>query len=220
MIKYILFLALISLSLPGRLAAQDAPDTAAVAVDTASAKIRPDTLSGKKKGNWFKRDYPNPKKAALLSLIIPGAGQIYNKRWWKTPLVYGALTGMALVIDYNQSRYRRLRTALNLKRQDEPHEFSGTTLDNLNTLRTLRDNYDKNTQTAYVGMVLVYVLQAMEAFVDCHLKGFNVDDDLSLKVRPSLEVIGATGQPVMGVGFAIPLNGRPLQKKGGNLAGR
>lgn len=220
MMKRILFLALIAMSALGRLAAQDAPDTVAVAVDTAITEIQPDTLSGKKKGSWFKRDYPNPKKAALLSLVIPGAGQIYNKRWWKTPLVYGAITGMVLVIDYNQSRYRRLRTALNLKRQDEPHEFSGTTLDNLNTLRTLRDNYDKNTQTAYVGLVLVYVLQAMEAFVDCHLKGFNVDDDLSLQVRPSLEVIGATGQPVMGVGVAIPLNRRALEKPGRNLIGK
>ena len=215
--KYFFSLLLIIVYSLSELSAQQV-DT--ISVDTAVVQTRLDSLNGKKKENWFNRDYPNPKKAALLSLILPGTGQLYNKRWWKAPLVYGAITGMVLVIDYNQSRYRRLRTALNLKRQDEPHEFSGTTLDNLNTLRTLRDNYDKNTQTAYVGLVLVYVLQAMEAFVDCHLKGFNVDDDLSLKVRPSLEVIGATGQPVMGVGVAIPLNRRALEKPGRNLMGK
>ncbi|MCB0548066.1 MAG: hypothetical protein KDD19_10815 [Phaeodactylibacter sp.] len=197
----------------GRLAAQQADTTVTEApVDTVIEK--------QKKENWFNRDYPNPKRAALLSLAIPGAGQLYNKRWWKVPLVYGALTGMVLVVDYNQSLYRRLRDALNLKRQGEEHEFTGTTLDNLSTLRSLRDSYDKNTQTAYVGIVLVYTLQAMEAFVDAHLKGFDVNDDLSLRVKPNVEFIAPLGQPVMGIGVSIPLNGKPLQKPERNLVGR
>jgi len=206
----------------GGLAAQEA-DTAVIGtpLGTAIAAGQVDTIIGKqKKENWFSRDYPNPKKAALLSLIIPGAGQLYNKRWWKVPLVYGALAGMALVIDYNQSRYRRLRTALDLERQGLDHEFTGTTLDNISTLRTLRDSYDKNTQTAYVGFVLVYTLQAMEAFVDSHLKGFNVDDDLSMRVRPRVEFIAPLGQPAVGVGVSIPLNGRVLEKTAKNLVGR
>lgn len=127
---------------------------------------------------------------------------------------------MVLVVDYNQSLYRRLRDALNLKRQGEEHEFTGTTLDNLSTLRSLRDSYDKNTQTAYVGIVLVYTLQAMEAFVDAHLKGFDVNDDLSLRVKPNVEFIAPLGQPVMGIGVSIPLNGKPLQKPERNLVGR
>lgn len=197
----------------GRLAAQQ--------VDTTVTEAPVDTVIEKqKKENWFNRDYPNPKRAALLSLAIPGAGQLYNKRWWKVPLVYGALTGMVLVVDYNQSLYRRLRDALNLKRQGEEHEFTGTTLDNLSTLRSLRDSYDKNTQTAYVGIVLVYTLQAMEAFVDAHLKGFDVNDDLSLRVKPNVEFIAPLGQPVMGIGVSIPLNGKPLQKPERNLVGR
>ncbi|MCB9265296.1 MAG: hypothetical protein H6558_09750 [Lewinellaceae bacterium] len=216
--KKLLFLVLVSWCCLGKLTAQELIDTSIV--DTSIVEAQMDTLSGKKKGNWFKRDYPNPKKAALLSLIIPGAGQLYNKRWWKAPLVYGALTGMVLVIDYNQSLYRRLRDALDLKRKGEEHEFSGSSIDNLSTLRSLRDSYDKNTQTAYVGLFLVYTLQAMEAFVDCHLKNWNVDDDLSLKIRPDVDFAAPLGQPVIGIGLTVPLNGKPLQRPNRNVMGR
>lgn len=217
-----LFVILVLFCCLGGLAAQEVDTTVIeTPVDTVIIAGQVGTVIEKqKKENWFNRDYPNPKRAALFSLIIPGAGQLYNKRWWKVPLVYGALTGMVLVIDYNQSLYRRLRTALDLKRKGEEHEFSGTSIDNLSSLRSLRDSYDKNTQTAYVGMVLVYTLQAMEAFVDAHLKGFNVDDDLGLKVRPNIDIIAPTGQPVMGIGVSIPLHGRALEKTAKNLVGR
>lgn len=150
---------------------------------------------------------PEPKKAMILSLALPGAGQVYNRRWWKLPFVYGALGGMYAVIDYNQSRYRRFRTALDLKRAGMEHEFSGTQIDNEQSLRTIRNGYDKNTQMSYFGFILVYALQAMEAFVDAHLKNFDIDDDLSLRVRPTLDVVPGIQQPVMGIGLSIPLHG-------------
>ena len=215
--KYFFSLLLIIVYSLSELSAQQV-DT--ISVDTAVVQTRLDSLNGKKKENWFNRDYPNPKKAALLSLILPGTGQIYNKRWWKAPLVYGAITGMVLVIDYNQSLYRRLRDALDLKRKGEEHEFTGTTIDNLSTLRNLRDSYDKNTQTAYVGLILVYTLQAMEAFVDAHLKGFDVNDDLGFRIKPDVDFVAPLGQPVIGIGLTIPLNGRPLEKAGRNVMGR
>ena len=215
--KYFLSLLLIIACNLNELSAQNV-DT--ISVDPAVVETQLDSLNGKKKENWFNRDYPNPKKAALLSLILPGTGQLYNKRWWKAPLVYGAITGMVLVIDYNQSLYRRLRDALDLKRKGEEHEFTGTAIDNLSTLRNLRDSYDKNTQTAYVGLILVYTLQAMEAFVDAHLKGFDVNDDLGFRVKPDLDFVAPLGQPVIGIGLTIPLNGRPLEKAGRNVMGR
>lgn len=156
----------------------------------------------------FKADYPNPKKAAFLSLALPGAGQIYNKRYWKLPLVYGALGGMVYLVDFNQSRFRRFRNALDLKRADMPHEFSGTRLDDVRTLRNLRDVYDKRTQVSYIGTVIVYALQAVEAFVDAHLKEFNVDDDLSLRLEPQIDMGPFPGSgPTFGIGLTVPLNG-------------
>lgn len=149
---------------------------------------------------------PKPKKALFLSLAFPGAGQFYNKRYWKLPFVYGALGGMYAVIDYNQSRYRRFKTALTLKRAGEEHEFSGLQIDNEQSLLTIRNGYDKNTQVSYFAFILVYTLQALEAFVDAHLKNFDMDDDLSLHIRPALHIIPGTQQPALGIGLSIPLN--------------
>jgi hypothetical protein len=162
-----------------------------------------------KKG-WLKRDYPSPKKALIIGLVVPGGGQIYNKSWWKLPLVYGAMVGMGFTIDYNQSRYRRLRTALDLKRKGEPHEFENTTIDNLQSLKNLRDEYDKNTQLAYVGMFLVYSLQAVEAFVDAHLKSFDVEDDIGFRIRPEAGHVPAIGMNTIGIGLSIPLYKKPM----------
>lgn len=149
-------------------------------------------------------DWPNPRKAAMWA-IIPGGGQVYNRRWWKLPFVYGAFAGMGYLIDYNQSRYKRLRTALDLKRKGLEHEFTGTSLDDASTLRILRDQYDKRTQLSYIGTVLVYGLQAMEAFTDAHLRTFDISDDLSLQMRPSLEYQSVSGIPAPGVAVRLTL---------------
>lgn len=196
--KKFIFTLLALSALPLLLSAQEADTLAVAATDTLPVEA--------KKENWFNKDYPNPKKAGLLSLALPGGGQLYNKRWWKLPFVYGAMGGMVYTIDYNQSRYRRLRTALDLKRKNEEHEFSGTALDNTTTLRTLRDKYDKNTQLSYVGLFLVYTLQAMEAFVDAHLKTFDVNDDLGLQLKPRMDYVAPLGQPTLGLGLSVPLN--------------
>lgn len=165
----------------------------------APAPIIDSTLTSVKESDW-----PNPRKAAMWA-IIPGGGQVYNRRWWKLPFVYGAFVGMGYLIDYNQSRYRRLRTALDLKRKGLEHEFTGTSLDDAGTLRILRDQYDKRTQLSYIGTVIVYGLQAMEAFTDAHLRTFDISDDLSLQLRPSLESQPNSVIPAPGVGVRLTL---------------
>lgn len=158
-----------------------APDSVMVAAG--------DTLSEKVPFFDFKSDYINPKKAAILSLALPGAGQAYNKRWWKLPLVYGAIGGVVYAIDFNQGLYRRFRDALKLELADQPHEFTGTGIDSANALRSLRDEYDRNTQLSYIGAVALYGVIAVEAFVDAHLLDFNIDDDLSLRVQPTVQPV-------------------------------
>jgi hypothetical protein len=149
---------------------------------------------------------PNPKKAAYWSLAFPGAGQIYNRSWWKVPIVYGAIGGMVYLIDFNTRQYNRLRTALDLKRQDLPHEFSGTNIDSESALLALRDDFDKDRQLSYIFTVVIYGLQAMEAFVDAHLQNFDVDEDLSFRLKPSFELDPSVGQPTLGFGIVVPLN--------------
>ncbi len=149
-----------------------------------------------------------PKRALLWS-IIPGGGQVYNKAWWKVPLVYGGLLGIIAVADYNQTQYSRLVTALEARClgdglivvvpyaecQFKPNEF---TVEQYTTesLVSARDNVNRTRQTAYFGIIGVYILQAVEAFTDAHLRDFDISDDLSINLRPVLTPGGLPGASV------------------------
>lgn len=177
-------------------------------VDSLSDALKIMTNSNKKKDrfnaiNWLKEDYPNPKKALLLS-VIPGMGQAYNKKYWKIPIVYAAIGGLIFVVDLNNRQYNRLQTAYLATVDDDEttiSEFENTPLDNATTLRTLRDGYDKNRQLSWFGLVAVYLLGGIDAFVDGHLLDFDVSDDLSLKVKPDVGMHLASGTPAMGIGL-------------------
>lgn len=146
---------------------------------------------------------PIPRRTLVYSLALPGMGQAYNRRWWKLPFVYGAVGGVVYAIDFNQKTYRRLRDALELKLQDKEHEFSGTTLDNANALRSNRDTYDRYTQLSYMSTILVYGVIAIEAFTDAHLQNFDISDDLSMSIAPSFELDPLQQRPTVGVRIAI-----------------
>lgn len=124
-----------------------------------------------------------PRRALWWSLA-PGGGQIYNGRYWKAPLVYGAFVGVAALADFNTTNYNRLQRAYQAKLRGDDHEFTGTSLDNVTSLRNLRDRADKRRQTSYFGLFLVYAMQSMEAFVDAHLMTFDTRDDLEIGLRP------------------------------------
>jgi hypothetical protein len=126
-----------------------------------------------------------PAKSLRWSLI-PGGGQIYNRRYWKAPIVYGAFVGVAAWVDFNTTNYNRLQEAYQLSLLGSMHEFSGTRLDSPTSLRRLRDSYNKRRQTAYAGLLILYAMQSMEAFVDAHLSTFDIREDLELGFRPSV----------------------------------
>lgn len=153
-----------------------------------------------------------PRKALLWS-IIPGGGQIYNKRWWKVPLVYGGLLGAIAVADFNQTRYTRFNTALenrclgdgnviiipNLSCIPTEDVFSALNISDAAILQS-RDNADQSRQTAYVGILIAYVMQSVEAYTDAHLQNFDISEDLSFRLGPVVLPDGS-----MAAGLTIPL---------------
>lgn len=165
-----------------------------------------DTATASAREGFFKRNYPDPKKALFMSYVLPGSGQVYNKQWWKLPIVYGAFGGLIYAINFNTSRYNRFATALDLKRKDEMHEFSGTRLDSENALQTLRDQYDRNRQLSWIGLVFTYALTGVDAFVSAHLKSFDVSEDISLKLKPAVETVPIATSPAIGLGLRFSLN--------------
>lgn len=150
-----------------------------VQIDTATADV-----AAKQKYNFSRQLFNgprHPKTAAYLGLMLPGAGQIYNKDYWKVPIVLGAYGGMGYLIYFNTTQYRRHRDALILRLRNQPDEFQHT-IPNTSALRNFRDAYRKDMELAYIGMVFVHLLSATEAFVAAHLKTFDVDENIGLRI--------------------------------------
>lgn len=186
----------------------------ATAVDTFPPVAEPIAISPagtvpvkSKKKRFLKRffeDYPNPNKALYAALVIPGGGQIYNKRWWKVPIAAAGYVAMIMAIDSNTKYYKRFQIAYLAELKGLPHEFDNTRLD-AGDLKRIRDGYDKNKQLSYIGLFGVHLLVTVEAFVDSHLRTFDVSDDLSFKIKPALGTL-ALGETYFGVGIALQLN--------------
>jgi hypothetical protein len=134
-----------------------------------------------KKSNTFN----NPKKAGLLSLIIPGAGQIYNKRYVKAPIVWAVLGSFVYFYIQNNSEYQKARTSFvslidTISSNNIP--YNGST--NLAEVTAFKNNYRSNRDLFLILGVVFYGLQIVDAVVDAHLMGFNVNDNLSLHIQP------------------------------------
>ncbi|WP_347173857.1 DUF5683 domain-containing protein [Polaribacter uvawellassae] len=119
----------------------------------------------------------SPSKAAFYSAIFPGGGQIYNKKYWKAPIVWGAMgTSIYLYLD-NNKEYDRYRTAFKLREAGLQDEFADIVSRNglISAQKTLKSNRD----LALLTTVVFYVLQIVEASVNAHLLQFNTNDNLS-----------------------------------------
>lgn len=176
-------------------------DTAAVELDSAALRKAERKANREPFFRWEEK--PDPKKALIFSFIIPGAGQIYNRRWWKAPIIYVGIGAIAYAIDFNTTEYLRLRLAYKRHQKGLPHLYSGSSIDNANTLRSFRDSADKNRQLAYFGMGGFFLLSGIEAFVDAHLRTFDISDDLSVRFKPSLQP--SPGGAALGLGMQFQL---------------
>lgn len=143
----------------------------------------------------FKKNYPSPKNALLLTAVMPGLGQIYNKKYWKLPIVYGGVGSMVYLIIRNSKQYNRYKTALIMRDNGECDEFSDcetetpTPLLSDSDLRTFRNEALKNRELSYIGLAFSYILTGVDAFVDAHLQGFDVSDDLTLEWQPHYQLL-------------------------------
>jgi len=154
--------------------------------DTISTKNKKSDLKikGKLKIQQGIYDPLAPSKAAFYSAIFPGMGQAYNKKYWKVPIVWGALAIPAYYYQINNSDYKRYRTAYRLRKAGLQDEFTlddGTEVISLTTLETAQETLQENRDFSLLSGIIVYVLQILEASVNAHLLQFNTDDNLSLR---------------------------------------
>ncbi|MGE5518658.1 MAG: DUF5683 domain-containing protein [Candidatus Dadabacteria bacterium] len=134
----------------------------------------------------------SPRKAAMRSAIIPGWGQAYNKKYWKIPIVYGALGTTAAVFFYNLTNYKDLRIAYKAKYKvaQNPPDSSDWNLIKPNlmpldmqTLRFYRDQFRRDIDYSVLVFFLLWGVNVVDATVDAHLKTFDVSPDLSFQLK-------------------------------------
>ncbi|MEP2280805.1 DUF5683 domain-containing protein [Maribacter sp.] len=148
-----------------------------------------------------------PSKAAFYSAVIPGLGQIYNKRYWKVPIVWGAIGGSAYMYIYNNDQYQRFRTAFKRRQAgftDDEFNGEGTLpLFDVDDLEYQQERFQNDRDLWLVAAIGLYALNIVDANVDAHLKQFNIDDDLSIDFEPYLDFNQVTNSPNYGMALII-----------------
>ena len=139
---------------------------------------------------------PNPTKATWLALVIPGGGQIYNRKYWKLPIFYGGFAGCAYALTWNSKMYKDYSTAykdaMNGNMQSSSitdllppgYKISETQLKDL--LRKRKDTYRRYRDLSIFAFIGVYLLSVIDAYVDAELSNFDITPDLSMKVEPAV----------------------------------
>lgn len=143
-----------------------------------------------------KKWIPNPTKATWLALVIPGGGQIYNRKYWKLPIFYGGFAGCAYALTWNNKMYkdymRAYKDMMNIGREASSiqdllppgYNISDTQLSEL--LKKRKDTYRRYRDMSIFAFVAVYLLSVVDAYVDAELSNFDIGPDLSMKVEPSV----------------------------------
>lgn len=143
--------------------------------------FKPDSVQVKKAQK--KAIYSSARKATIMSAVVPGLGQAYNKKYWKIPVIYAALGGLGYWGINNHQQYKYYSNNLRALYDEDPNTTNITPY-NSSQLIAQKNYYKKYRDIAIMAGVVVYAINIIDANVDAHLKTFDVSDDLSLKVNP------------------------------------
>ncbi|MBL0232290.1 MAG: hypothetical protein IPQ08_01345 [Chitinophagaceae bacterium] len=143
----------------------------------------------------------SPRKAAIRSALIPGLGQIYNKKYWKLPIIYGGLGLAGGIFIYNLGEYRDTRFAYKVKYNMRVYRTDSTLASLIKpklqplseeSLRFYRNQYRRDIDYSGLFILLLWGLNVVDATVDAHLKSFDVSPDLSLRFRAGYSSFAST----------------------------
>ena len=181
-------------------------DSAKMSVDSALhandsvqlAKLNQSLQPVKKKRDWATWR-PDTKRAMWLALVLPGAGQIYNRKYWKLPIIYGGFVGCAYAITWNNQMYHDYSQAYMDIMDDDPNTQSynqflhlGAAIDASNIerykeiFRKRKDKYRRWRDMGTFVMIGIYAFSVIDAYVDASLSEFDISDDLTLRVEPTM----------------------------------
>lgn len=157
--------------------------------------------------NYSTNEVSQVKKATTLSTICPGAGQIYNKSYWRVPIIVGGLASTIYTIDWNNRGYQRFKTAYNLRvdYDNNPDKYPNGSADEFRGnytatfLKNLKDSYRRNRDLCILLTAGIYLLNILDAHVDAHLQDYDISDDLTMNMEPYFDVTPVGSKPTMGL---------------------
>lgn len=167
-------------------------------VDTAMISLKSDSILNDKEKKPVKRWIPDSNKSLWMAMVLPGAGQIYNRKYWKLPIIYGGFVGCAYALTWNTKMYNDYSQAYQDIMSDNPNndsykDFIPPYVDiesNLeyyqNTFKNAKDIYRRQRDLSIFAFIGVYLLSVIDAYVDAELSDFDISKDLSLKLEPTL----------------------------------
>lgn len=167
-----------------------------------------------------KRDWntwkPSPKRAMWLAMVFPGAGQIYNRKYWKLPIFVGGFVGCAYAYSWNDQMYKDYKQAYLDIMDDDPNTKSyesflhlGQAIDDTNKARyqklfsQRKDRFRRYRDMSFFCIVGVYALSVIDAYVDASLSQFDISNDLSLRVEPTYINGSTTNNPLKNGGLGV-----------------
>lgn len=206
-----------------------APDSVAVTLGEAAfaqGAADVDSVMNITKGSpydrWEERDEvfnPDPTRAVWMSALFPGLGQLYNRRYWKLPIVVGAFMGLGYATSWNNTMLRDYTTAYSDIMDNDPTtksymDFFAPTVKEedldrswlTNLLRSRKNYYRRNRDLCIICMVGVYLIAMVDAYVDAQLAHFDIAPDLSMDVAPTLmnnDIRNGVSRPSIGLYWAL-----------------
>ena len=173
-------------------------DARIIMADSTSSIVIDSSRVVKPKRDWATWK-PNPQRALWLALVLPGAGQIYNRKYWKLPIFYGGFMGCIYALSWNNTMYKDYSQAYLDMVDSDPSTASynkflhlGVQITENNKARYVelfknrKDKYRRWRDMSIIAMVAVYALSVIDAYVDAELSEFDISRDLSLKVSPAV----------------------------------
>ena len=177
-------------------------ETAALASDSSRVSKKRSATGVTERIARFK---PEPYKATWLAVVLPGAGQIYNRKYWKLPIVYGGIMGCLYAYNWNNQMYSDYRQAFLDIMDADPNSKSYETFfpsgydfqSNEEYLKELfkkrKNRYRRWRDLSVFACVGVYLVSIVDAYVDAHLSSFDISEDINLSIHPDVQPSGANG---------------------------
>ena len=217
--RLFVIIALLAMALTGH--AQEEAELVVDTLRTDEVSIMIDSTKQVKLPRDWSTWKPNPQRALWLALVLPGAGQIYNRKYWKLPIFYGGFMGCIYALTWNNMMYKDYSQAYLDLMDTDPSTNSynkflhlGVEITEANENRfkqifkSRKDKYRRWRDMSIFVMIGVYALSVIDAYVDAELSEFDISKDLSLEVRPTVIPNYAGGNPLQAqsVGLSCCLN--------------